>query len=73
LGYVAEDATTLEERFVATNSGRAESFSFIGPVAYLLEVLVFWTDQSRTLAFGIVGVLGIAAVKYQVWRLERST
>jgi hypothetical protein len=42
-------------------------------VAYLLEVLVFWTDQSRTLAFGIVGVLGIAAVKYQVWRLERST
>ena len=59
LGYLAEDPATLEEKFVATNSGRAESFSFVGPVAYLLELLLFWTDQSRTLTFGIAGVLGI--------------
>ena len=59
LGYLAEDPATLEERFVATNSGRAESFSFVGPVAYLLELLLFWTDQSRTLTFGIAGVLGV--------------
>lgn len=61
LGYVAEDPETLEERFLATNSGRAESFSFTGPVAYLLELLVLWTDQSRTLTFGIAGVLGMIA------------
>jgi uncharacterized membrane protein YedE/YeeE len=59
LGYLAEDPNTLEEKFVATNSGRAESFSFVGPVAYLLELLLFWTDQSRTLTFGIAGVLGV--------------
>jgi uncharacterized membrane protein YedE/YeeE len=61
LGYLAEDPQTLEERFVATNSGRMESFSFVAPVAYLLELLVLWTDQSRVLTFGIAGVLGILA------------
>ena len=59
IGYLAEDPATLEEKFIATNSGRIESFSFIGPVAYLLELLLFWTDQSRTLTFGIAGVLGV--------------
>ncbi len=61
VGYVAEDPRTLEEAFVATNSGRAESFSFVAPVAYLLELLMFWSDQSRIVTFGIAGVLGMAA------------
>lgn len=59
LGYVPEDPGTLEEKFAATNSGRAESFSFTAPVAYLLELLLFWSDQSRVLTFGIAGVLGM--------------
>jgi uncharacterized membrane protein YedE/YeeE len=59
LGYLAEDPATLEEKFVATNSGRAESFSYTAPLAYLLELLVYWTDQSRVLTFGIAGVLGM--------------
>ncbi|MEP7183461.1 MAG: YeeE/YedE family protein [Betaproteobacteria bacterium] len=59
LGYLAEDPATLEEKFVATNSGRMESFSFTSPVAYLLELLLFWTDQSRVLTFGIAAVLGM--------------
>jgi uncharacterized membrane protein YedE/YeeE len=59
LGYVAEDPATLEEKFVATNSGRAESFSYTAPIAYLLELLIYWTDQSRVLTFGIAGVLGM--------------
>lgn len=59
LGYLAEDPATLEEKFVATNSGRAESYSFVAPVAYLLELLVLWTDQTRVLTFGIAGVLGM--------------
>ena len=61
LGHIAEDPQTLEERFFATNSGRMESFSFVAPVAYLLELLVLWTDQSRVLTFGIAGVLGMLA------------
>jgi uncharacterized membrane protein YedE/YeeE len=59
LGYLAEDPATLEEKFVATNSGRAESFSYTAPLAYLLELLLFWTDQSRVLTFGIAAVLGM--------------
>jgi hypothetical protein len=59
LGFVAEDPATLEEKFVATNSGRAESFSYTAPIAYLLELLIYWTDQSRVLTFGIAGVLGM--------------
>ena len=61
LGYVPEDPQTLEERFVATNSGRMESYSFVSPTAYLLEWLMLWTDQSRVLTFGIAGVLGMLA------------
>jgi hypothetical protein len=59
LGFVAEDPATLEEKFVATNSGRAESFSFTAPLAYLLELLMLWTDQTRIVTFGIAGVLGM--------------
>src|SRR6185437_13167239 len=59
LGYLAEDPQTLEEKFVATNSGRLESFSFVAPSAYLLELLLLWTDQSRVVTFGIAGVLGM--------------
>jgi uncharacterized membrane protein YedE/YeeE len=61
LGYLAEDPATLEEKFVATNSGRMESYSFVAPAAYLLELLVLWTDQTRVLTFGIAGLLGIVA------------
>jgi hypothetical protein len=59
LGHVAEDPRTLEEAFVATNSGKGESFSFVAPVAYLLELLMLWSDQSRIVTFGIAGVLGM--------------
>jgi len=59
VGYLAEDPATLEEKFFATNSGRAESFSFIGPAAYLLELLLFWTDATRVLTFGIAALLGV--------------
>ncbi len=37
LGHLAEDPNTLQEAFVATNSGRMESFSFVSPMAYTLE------------------------------------
>lgn len=60
LGHVAEDPRTLEEAFVGTNSGRPESYSFVAPVGYLLELLLLWTDQSRIVTFGIAGVLGMA-------------
>ena len=61
LGYLAEDPNTLQEAFVATNSGKLESFSFVSPVGYSLELLMFWSDKSKIVTMGIAGVIGIIA------------
>jgi uncharacterized membrane protein YedE/YeeE len=61
IGYLAEDPATLEEKFFASNSGRMESFTFVAPVSYTLELLMLWTDTSRIVTFGIAGVLGMLA------------
>jgi uncharacterized membrane protein YedE/YeeE len=61
IGYVPEHPDTLEEAFVATNSGRAESFTFVAPLAYSLELLMFWSDTSRIVTVGIAAVLGMIA------------
>ncbi len=58
---VAADPATLEEKFFGTNSNRLESYSFTAPVAYTLELLMLWSDQSRIVTFGIAGVLGMLA------------
>ncbi len=61
LGYVAEHPDTLQEAWVATNSGRMESLSFVAPQAFLLELLMFWTDKSKVVTFGIASALGVIA------------
>jgi uncharacterized protein len=61
LGYIAEDPQTLQEAFVATNTGRMESFSFVSPIAYTLEYLMLWTDKSKIVTYGIASGLGVVA------------
>lgn len=61
LGYLAEHPETLEEAFIATNSGRMESLTFVAPQAYTLELLMLWSDTSRTMTFAIATVLGVIA------------
>ena len=61
IGYVAEHPETLEEAFIATNSGRAESLTFVAPFAYTLELLMLWSDSSRIVTFGIASALGVIA------------
>jgi uncharacterized membrane protein YedE/YeeE len=61
IGHVAEDPNTLQEAFVATNTGRMESFSFVSPLAYTLEYLMFWTDKSKIVTYGIASALGVIA------------
>lgn len=61
IGYLAEDPETLQEAFVATNSGRMEALTFVAPQAYALELLMLWSDASRKLTFGIATVLGVIA------------
>lgn len=61
LGYVAEDPSTLQETFVATNSGKMEAFSFVAPFAYTLDLLMMWTDRSKAVSFGVAATLGVIA------------
>jgi uncharacterized membrane protein YedE/YeeE len=60
LGF-GESPETMEDVFFATNSRAMESMSFVGPMAYGLELLMLWTDQSLHLTFGIASVLGVVA------------
>ena len=59
MGYVAEHPETLNEVFLTTNSGRAEALSFVAPVAYTLDWMLFFSDKSKVLTMGIVSVVGV--------------
>lgn len=59
LGFLAEDPRTLEPVYLATNSRRMESLSTIAPVAYGVDWLLMFSDQSKTLTLGIATVGGI--------------
>ena len=61
IGYLAEDPNTLQEAFVATNSGRMESFSFVAPLAWSLDYLMLWTDKTKIVTYGIASAAGVIA------------
>jgi uncharacterized membrane protein YedE/YeeE len=61
VGHMAEDPNTLQEAFVATNTGRMEAFSFVAPLAWSLEYLMFWTDKTKIVTYGIASVAGVIA------------
>ncbi|KNZ33098.1 MAG: transporter [Methylibium sp. NZG] len=72
LGHVAEDPNTLQEAFVATNSQRMEALSFVAPVAYTLDWLMFFSDKSKLLTIGIVSTVGVVVGSAAVALLSRS-
>ncbi len=59
VGHIAEDPHTLQEGFVATNTGRMEAFSFVAPLAWSLEYLMLWTDKTRIVTFGVASTAGV--------------
>ena len=59
LGHVLEHPQTLDEVFVASNSGLMESFTFTAPMAYTLDWLMFFSDTSKRLTIGVVSVAGV--------------
>jgi uncharacterized protein len=59
MGHLAEHPETLQETFLATNSTRAEALSFVSPVAYTLDWLMFFSDTNKLLTVGIVSVFGV--------------
>ena len=58
LGY-GENPETLELGYFGTNSRTIESMSFVGPMAYGLELLMLWTDKSLHVSFGIATAAGV--------------
>ena len=61
LGFIAEHPETLQEAFLATNSGRAEALSFVAPVAYTVDWLMFFSDKTKVITLGIASVFGVIA------------
>ncbi len=66
LGHLMEHPVTLEEVFLATNSQRLESLSFVAPVAYTLDWLILFSDKSKVLSLGVVSCLGVAVGSFVV-------
>jgi uncharacterized protein len=56
-----ENPETLENVYFATNTRTLESLSFVAPLAFILELLMLWTDKSLHLTFGTAAVLGTIA------------
>lgn len=61
LGYVAEHPETLQESFLATNTGRMEALTFTAPMAYTLDWFMFFSDKSKVLTLAVVSVFGVIA------------
>ena len=72
LGYLPEHPETLQEAFLATNSGRMESMSFVAPTAYTLDWLMFFSDKSKVLTLGIVSVFGVIAGGFIEAKLSKT-
>ena len=72
LGHVAEHPETLQDTFLATNSTRAEALSFVSPIAYALDWLMFFSDANKHLTVGIVSVLGVVCGSAIVALAQRS-
>jgi uncharacterized protein len=71
-GHVAEHPETLADTFLATNSTRAEGLSFVSPVAYALDWLMFYSDVNKHLTVGIVSVAGVLCGSAAVALARRS-
>jgi uncharacterized protein len=71
-GHVAEHPDTLQEAFLATNSRRMESLTFVAPVAYTLDWLMYFSDKSNVLTLGIASAVGVVVGSWLVAMATRS-
>ena len=72
LGHLNEHPVTLEEVFLATNTQRMESLTFVAPMAYTVDWLILFSDKSKVLTVGIVTTLGVVIGSAVVALLNRS-
>ena len=72
LGHVAEHPVTLEDVFLATNTQRMESLTFVAPMAYTMDWLILFSDKSKVLTIGIVSTFGVVVGSAAVALFNRS-
>ena len=72
LGHLTEHPVTLEEVFLATNTQRMESLTFVAPMAYAVDWLILFSDKSKVLTIGIVSTLGVVLGSAAVALFNRS-
>ncbi len=72
LGFVAEHPETLDAVFLGSNTGRMDALTFTAPMAYSLDWLIFFSDTSKVLTFGVVTVVGMVVGAFVCAVLEGS-
>jgi hypothetical protein len=72
LGHLSEHPETLADTILATNSRHAEALSFVSPVAYALDWLMFYSDANKHLTVGVVSVLGVVCGSAAVALAQRT-
>jgi len=56
LGF-GENPETMELAYMGTDSRMAESMTFVGPLAYTMDLWAYWRDKHVT--FGVASVFGV--------------
>lgn len=56
LGF-GEDSETMEMVYMGTDTRGAESMTFVGPLAYTMDLWAYWRDKHIT--FGVASVFGV--------------
>ncbi len=72
LGYLPEHPDTLEPAWIATNSRRPESLSFVTPVAYAINLLTLWSDRNTTVSFGVAAAAGVVVGSFFAARTRKE-
>ena len=72
LGHLTEHPVTLEDVFLATNTQRMESLTFVAPLAYTVDWLILFSDKSKVLTIGIVTTFGVVLGSAVVALFNRS-
>jgi hypothetical protein len=69
LGF-GEDPETMELAYLGTDSRGPESMTFVGPLAYTMDLWAYWRDKRVT--FGVASVFGIIVGSFIYSLLSRS-
>jgi hypothetical protein len=69
LGF-GENPETMELTYMGTDSKGPESMTFVGPLAYTMDLWAYWRDKHVT--FGVASVFGVVIGSFMYSVLSRS-